>query len=69
MTEPTMITAEPAHPIASVVIGLMSFVLLCLLAVMVGTTPPADHTSPPAAVVFVTQAAQTIPIPIPPIRH
>ncbi len=68
MREATMITAEPAHPLASVVIGLLSFVLVCLLAVMIGTTPPAGR-APAPSVPAVSVAAQTIPIPIPPIRH
>lgn len=68
MREATTITAEPAHPLASVVIGLLSFVLVCLLAVMIGTTPPAGRT-PALSVPAVSVAAQTVPVPIPQIRH
>lgn len=67
MQEPTKITADPAHPLASVVIGLMSFVLLCLLAVMVGTTPPAGQ--PLGSAPAILHAAQTVAIPIPPLEH
>lgn len=68
MQEPTKITADPAHPLASVVIGLMSFVLLCLLAVMVDTTPPAGQ-QPLGSAPAILHAAQTVAIPIPPLEH
>jgi hypothetical protein len=68
MQEPTKITAEPAHPIASVVIGLLAFVLVCLLAVAIGTTPPSEHR-PLVGVSAVSHAAQTVPIPIPALEH
>lgn len=67
MREAIMITAEPAHPLASIVIGLLSFVLLCLLAVMIGTTPPAGHL--PAVPAVDTIAAQTVPVPVPHISY
>jgi hypothetical protein len=67
MQEPTKITADPAHPLASVVIGLMSFVLLCLLAVMVGTTPAGQQ--PLGGAPAILHAAQTVAIPIPPLEH